>query len=346
MTLLQTPDVNASNQPHQGSTALDRNASVTGASVDLSRVLTFDRARCTLSNAGWREKMAGQALRGGARLSARWGYRGFAAASKVLRGMLPEREIVVRLNTDTLFAFPFCDGYWSLLLNPDYRYERDIERFFRGIADADYTLIDCGANFGYWSSLVTGEPFGAQQALAIEPSSVNYGWLRRNAAFNGGRFQCLQRAIGAEQGVARLSGRKHEALSIAGDAGASGEDVAVMPLDDLFSGGQVSPSGSYVIKLDVEGVEIAALQGATQLLKSDCVVICEEHGNDRHHTMSRYLIEQTALKVFCFDPQTGRFEHLETVSPLDRIKVFANFGYNVLATASPMWEARIRALRA
>ena len=27
-------------------------------------------------------------------------------------------------------------------------------------------------------------------------------------------------------------------------------------------------------------------------------------------------------------------------------KVFANFGYNVLATASPMWEARIRALRA
>lgn len=346
MTLLQTLDLNASNQTQQESTAPGRDAPDVGTSAELSGSLVFDRMSCTLHNAGWRERLAALALRDGARLSAAWGYRGFAAASRVIRRTHPEREIVVRLNADTLFAFPFCDGYWSLLLNPGYRYERDIERFFRGIADARYTLIDGGANFGYWSSLVTGASFGAQQALAIEPSSVNHGWLRRNAALNGGRFRCLQRAIGAERGMARLSGRKHEALSIAGDADASGEDVAVMPLDDLLSGGQVSPNGNYVIKLDVEGVEIAALQGAKRLLESECVVICEEHGNDRHHTMSRYLIEQTGLKVFCFDPQTGRFEHLENVSPLDRIKVFANFGYNVLATASPMWEARIRALRA
>ena len=35
-------------------------------------------------------------------------------------------------------------------------------------------------------------------------------------------------------------------------------------------------------QLDVEGVEIEAIKGGARLLQTDCVVICEEHGNDRH----------------------------------------------------------------
>ena len=306
--------------------------------------LAFDRATGIFDGASAREQLAAYAFRAGARLSSAWSYRGFAAGCRAVRSVLTERDITVRLNEDALFAFPYGDGYWTLLLDRNYQYEADIEMFFKGIADVDYTLIDCGANYGYWSVLTTSKPFGAHRAIAIEPSSRNFAKLTHNAKVNGSRFKPMQRAIGVEPGVAWLSGTKHEALSIAGDADKGGEEVAVIALDSLIDDNLITALGRYVIKLDVEGVEIEAMRGGERLLKSDCVLICEEHGNDPNHAISRHILANTHLKLFCYDPATGHFEHLRDVSSLGRIKQNSNVGYNVLATASPFWESRIRAL--
>ena len=306
--------------------------------------LAFDRATGIFAGASAREQLAAYAFQAGARLSSAWSYRGFAAGCRAVRSVLIERDITVRLNEDALFAFPYGDGYWTLLLDRNYRYEADIELFFKGIADVDYTLVDCGANFGYWSVLTTSKPFGAHRAIAIEPSSRNFAKLTHNARINGNRFKAMQRAIGDKPGIARLSGTKHEALSIAGDSGKGGEEVAVIALDSLIDENLITALGRYVIKLDVEGVEIQAMRGGERLLKSDCVLICEEHGNDPNHTISRHILANTHFKLFCYDPATGHFEHLRDVSSLSRIKQNSNVGYNVLATASAFWESRIRAL--
>lgn len=306
--------------------------------------LAFDRATGAFDGASAREQLAAYAFRAGARLSSAWSYRGFAAGCRAVRSVLTERDITVRLNEDALFAFPYGDGYWTLLLDRNYQYEADIEMFFKGIADVDYTLIDCGANYGYWSVLTTSRPFGAHRAIAIEPSSRNFAKLASNAKINGNRFKTMQRAIGIKPGTARLSGTKHEALSIADDGGKGGEEVAVIALDTLIDENLITALGRYVIKLDVEGVEIEAMRGGERLLKSDCVLICEEHGNDPNHTISRHILANTHLKLFCYDPATGHFEHLRDVSSLSRIKQNSNVGYNVLATASSFWESRIRAL--
>jgi len=311
---------------------------------DLASRLGFDRATGTLSGATLPERVVASIFQTGARVSSIWSYRGFNAGCKAMQPLTPASDITARLNDDALFSFPFGDGYWGLLLDVRYNYEHDIERFFRGIADADYTLIDCGANYGYWSVLVSSQPFGGHRAIAIEPSSRNFARLQHNAALNGGRFVTLQRAIGAAEGMARLSGRKHEAFSIAGDQDGDGEDVPVMALHQLLDNGLVAANGRYVIKLDVEGVEIEAIKGGGRLLETDCVMICEEHGSDRNHTVSRYILDNTPLKLFCFDPVTAKFEHLHDVSALDHIKRATNFGYNVLATASAFWEQRIRGL--
>jgi FkbM family methyltransferase len=306
--------------------------------------LAFDRATGIFAGASAREQLAAYAFQVGARLSSAWSYRGFAAGCRAVRSVLIERDITVRLNDDALFAFPYGDGYWTLLLDRNYRYEADIELFFKGIADVDYTLVDCGANFGYWSVLTTSKPFGAHRAIAIEPSSRNFAKLSHNARINGNRFKPMQRAIGDQPGIARLSGSKHEALSIAGGSGKGGEEVAVIALDSLIDENLITALGRYVIKLDVEGVEIQAMRGGERLLKSDCVLVCEEHGNDPNHTISRHILANTHFKLFCYDPATGHFEHLRDVSSLSRIKQNSNVGYNVLATASAFWESRIRAL--
>jgi len=309
-------------------------------------VLAFDRRTGVLDGATAVERLAAVAFLAGARISSVWSYRGFGAGCKAVRSMLAERDIILRLDDDALFSFPYGDSYWSLLLDQRFRYEADLEFFFRGVAEVDYTLIDCGANYGYWSVLVTSKPFGTHRAIAIEPSSRTFAQLTANTKINGNRFKPMQRAIGAKAGTAHLAGSKHEKLSIAGPAGQAGEEVTVIALDDLVDQTVITAHGRYVIKLDVEGVEVEALTGASRLLNSDCIVICEEHGSDRNHTISQHILSNTDQKLFCYDPDTGHFEHLRDVSSLDRIKKARNIGYNVFATKSPFWEQRLRGLSA
>ena len=99
--------------------------------------------------------------------------------------------------------------------------------------------------------------------------------------------------------------------------------------------------GKYIITLDVEGVAIDAMKGGKRILETDSVVVCEEHGNDPTHSVSRYILEQTPMKAIIHDPATDRFEALTQLSTLDRIKVASHVGYNVFATSSVFWEQRI-----
>ena len=308
--------------------------------------IQFDRASGALEGANLWERTAALALATGSKISSHFSHRGYIHCANLLRKTLPERNIAIKLNEGAVFEFPYGDGYWSKLLNRSYHYEDELELLFRHSADVGYTLIDCGANYGYWSVLVSSAPFGSHRAIAIEPSSQNFAKLANNARVNGERFELMKCAIGAGRGTAHLTGTKHEAFSIAGGANGSGEEVPVIALDDLIDEGRVSEKGKFLIKLDVEGVEIEAIKGGTRLLQADSVILCEEHGNDPRHTVSRFILEKTPLKLLVYDPRSGRMETVTELSILDRIKVSSHVGYNVFGTASLFWEDRINALNA
>ena len=308
--------------------------------------IQFDRASGALEGANLWERTAALALATGSKISSHFSHRGYIHCANLLRKTLPERNIAIKLNADAMFEFPYGDGYWSKLLNRTYHYEDELELLFRHSADVGYTLIDCGANYGYWSVLVSSAPFGSHRAIAIEPSSQNFEKLANNARVNGDRFELMKCAIGAGRGTAHLTGTKHEAFSIAGGANGRGEEVPVIALDDLIDEGRVSEKGKFLIKLDVEGVEIEAIKGGARLLQADSVILCEEHGNDPRHTVSRFILEKTPLKLLVYDPRSGRMETVTELSILDRIKVSSHVGYNVFGTASLFWEDRINALNA
>ena len=308
--------------------------------------IQFDRASGALEGANLWERTAALALATGAKISSHFSHRGYIGCANLLRKALSERNIAIKLNEDATFEFPYGDGYWSKLLDRSYHYEDELELLFRHSRDVDYTLLDCGANYGYWSVLVTSKPFGPHRAIAIEPSSDNFAKLANNAEVNGNRFETMKCAIGAARGTARLSGTKHEAFSIAGSTDVGSEEVPVIALDDLLSDGRIAPGGKYLIKLDVEGVEIDAIKGGKKLLAGDSVIMCEEHGNDPGHTVSRYILEQTPLKLIVYDPRSNRLETVTELSILDRIKVSTHVGYNVFGTSSAFWQQRIDAFNA
>jgi len=126
--------------------------------------------------------------------------------------------------------------------------------------------------------------------------------------------------------------------------GGQGESVEMMALDSLFDQNLVRPQQRLVIKLDVEGMEIEAIKGSKRLLGSEVVFIAEEHGVDRSHAVSRFILSDTPCRLFVLDPQSSRYEPLIDLAMLDRIKTNSATGYNVFATNSPFWEERIKSV--
>jgi FkbM family methyltransferase len=308
-----------------------------------AQLLAFDRTTVRFSGTNWVERIAGAAMQLGVKATAPIHHRGLSLGCRVLRAGLVEREMVVALADDARIAFPFGDGYWTRLLDGKATYEPEVEALLRTIADVDYDFVDCGANFGFWSILVSSRLYGRHRAVAIEASAANAARLAANARLNGDRFDVLHRALGAtDGGTAWLAGSKHEGMTIAGVAPGTGEEVSVVSLDGLVERGLVRANHPLVVKLDVEGVEIEAIKGAEHLLRGDAVLICEDHGSDLTHRVSRYLMDHTRCSLLAFDPRLGTFAQLTDVAELAGLKARASPGYNVLAV-TPFWERQLAA---
>ncbi|WP_441277198.1 FkbM family methyltransferase [Tardiphaga sp. 172_B4_N1_3] len=310
------------------------------------RTLAYDRGTGRLSGAGLVRRLAVLALQAGSTATAPFGHRGYRLGCKVVSSAFAPGEIVVRLNTDAVFSVPFADGYWSRLLNRRYDYEEEIEAFLQVASDVDYVFVDGGANFGYWSVLASSKPFGAHDALAIEASALNMSRLELNSRLNGNRFRCIHAAIGgASGGYVRITGDRHEVFGTARAGADEHCAVRTVSLDGLMAEGGIDVSRPIVVKLDVEGVEIEALQGGESLLARDAIFICEEHGADRKHSVSRYLMDAMSLRLYVFDAAASGFVRVRNLSVLDRIKRYAWVGYNVFATASPLWGEKLERIR-
>ena len=140
--------------------------------------IQFDRASGVLEGANAWERLAAVALTLGSKISSNFSHRGYNGCANLLRRTLPERDIEIKLNSDAKFAFPYGDGYWSKLLNRTFSYEDELDLLFQDSADVDYTLLDCGANYGYWSVLVSSAPYGSHKAIAVEPSGAEFSQAR------------------------------------------------------------------------------------------------------------------------------------------------------------------------
>ena len=156
------------------------------------------------------------------------------------------------------------------------------ELLFRLIHPGDL-VIDAGANIGYMSVLAAT---AGARVIAFEPNPELQPILRRNL---GTRGEVRPVALGA---------RRHEATLIAPDptahnsglgrlgasTDAGGVPVQVVTLDEELLGRSVA-----ILKLDVEGVEEAVLEGAANALRDRRIrhIIFEDHHGVPSPVMTR-----------------------------------------------------------
>jgi FkbM family methyltransferase len=313
--------------------------------VSTPRVIEVDHRSRRISGATAGERCGIAMMQAASWARQRFEVRGLGWAVRVVAGVLPSSAVVqVRLEDDCIFEMPYGDRYWSLLLLRSARYEADMRGVIEAVAAVDYAFIDCGANFGYWSVLVSGRRLGGHPAVAVEAAPDTYQRLRRNAAVNGDRFVTLNRAIGERSGLnVPLYGAKHEARSVVaeGDAVPVAE-VETLALDDLLGRPELSAGRPIMLKLDVEGAEVAAMAGAPRLLERDLVVVYEDHGADRSHAASTHFSRSLGMRLFAIDRNRGI--EIGALEELSAIKRHRWLGYNFFATRSPLWIGHLTAL--
>lgn len=191
---------------------------------------------------------------------------------------LCRRVATVRLAGGQPISFPAYDPYWARYLYADVPYEPDVETIFRRFAKGR-VLVDCGANIGYWSA--RAEEFGFLEAVAIEANARWMPFLERN---HSGRN--MHAAVHSEGGVTLHLGGDGAAASLSDE----GQAVQSVALNDL------GVSGPVLVKLDVEGAEIAAVAGASGM---DAIFVYEDWPLSGM-PVTRHLLVQ-GFAIFGFD---------------------------------------------
>lgn len=154
----------------------------------------------------------------------------------------------------------------SVLMGVFEPFETDL--FTRCIRES-MTVVDVGANIGYYSLLAARRVGKSGRVFAIEPNPSVYQMLLQNIAVND-----YQQLIPIKHCVSNCSGKAcfHINRDLPGESNmlpctaADRDDtitVDTFPLDDLLPDCEVD-----VLKMDIEGAEGLALMGASRLLRN------------------------------------------------------------------------------
>jgi FkbM family methyltransferase len=310
-------------------------------------VIAIDLATGRITGAKPHEWLALTALRWAVRLMMPFHLFGFSYVCRLVRMVLPSRrKMVFDLGHGSRMLTDYCDAYWSVLLLPGFPYEPENMALMNGCRDINYGFIDGGANHGLWAIRVAGDAGGRKPVVAVEAASDTFKRLELNNALNGNRFVALNRAIGATTGEpVKIYGAKHERRSIvAPDAAARPIlDTVTVSLDDLAKHDAFAGVKRFVVKLDVEGVEIAAISAAKRLQAGETVFVYEDHGSDRQHETTRHVMETLGMRVFWLGREAAAGE-ITDVRQMDAIKKSHRFGYDFVASKSPFWIEQLTAI--
>lgn len=120
------------------------------------------------------------------------------------------------------------------------------------------TVVDVGANVGYFALLFSQRVGPRGRIVCIEPDPDNLRELRRNVTANElSNVQIVAAAAGVEKGVAGLRAGLNSTVV---DPSESDLRVDLCRIDD------VAPAATSCLKVDVEGFEWEVLRGASRLI--------------------------------------------------------------------------------
>lgn len=310
-----------------------------------ANAISIDRTNRKRKDATLRQTLGIGLMRLAYGLSLPFGNLGISRANRLIgRMFMSGGTTKFAINPHTTFTVPSDDYYWSLLYNYSYDYEPELKRVFYSFRELDYALLDLGANYGYWSILVSSPEFGSKPVIAVEASASSFEQLAANAAQRDGLVLVHQGAIwNVSSQVLEFFGTRHAGRSLVAGRSAEQqkESVTTITITDLASRyADFLRSGRgedrrLVLKLDVEGVELAAVEGAAEVMDRIDVIIFEESNKPSFGETFFKLREMTGFSIYFFDAAKGAFQTVESpysiYDPRRGKRALHSIGFNFIA---------------
>jgi len=175
----------------------------------------------------------------------------------------PGKDTQISLRSGVTLLVP--SGYRDARIMAAGLYESDVTRLFGHLITDGMTVVDLGAHVGYYTILASRLVGSSGLVYAFEPDPTSYAYLLKNIETN----RC-RNVVPVPQAVSDKSGLRNFSRDPRGAEGSlttrlrNVESIVVpaVALDDYF---REQSRRIDIMKMDIEGGEMAALQGMRQL---------------------------------------------------------------------------------
>lgn len=167
-------------------------------------------------------------------------------------------------------------------------YEQEKQVLFNQKVVPGSVVFDIGAHVGFYTLLASKLVGNSGRVIAFEPLPRNLGYLQRHLALNKVKnVKVIKAAVSDKDGVAWF---REGPSSQMGTLASTGDyEVQIVSLDTLHARNEI-PAPDF-LKMDVEGGELDALQGAETLLTQfHPIIFLATHGANVHTNCCDYLV--------------------------------------------------------
>ena len=181
------------------------------------------------------------------------------------------------------------------------------------------TVIDIGANIGYYTLMFADLAGEKGRVYAFEPDPSNYRLLVKNIEANGYKnVIAMQKAVSNKSGVIDFyhsEGHRGDHRSYDPGDGERKKIKVKSETIDRFTGKKIIPD---IVKIDVQGAEFLVIQGMKNLIKRNkgLTILCEfcpRYMKKAGFSPGRFLdlLEQLGFELALINEKKGTIEQIE-----------------------------------
>ncbi len=209
-------------------------------------------------------------------------------------------------------ALDSADSSVSAPLLNDQRYEAHVTRVFEHYCKPGMTVVDVGANVGYFTMLASRLVGPTGRVVAVEPNSDNCRLILLSSALNHSEnVELLPVALAEKRGWSYFStfvgsNGGFQPGSVEAIRNGHGSVVPTFALDDLLAG------PIHLLKIDVEGAEARVIRGAARMLQTYRPIVIAEFSREMLERVSAVpshaffeLFTRLGYRLHVIDRQVG-----------------------------------------
>jgi FkbM family methyltransferase len=188
-------------------------------------------------------------------------------------------RILTLKNGEQIYAHDKGEYVSDIIEQTGWYYEPQTIEYIKNLGLKNCIILDIGANIGNHSHAI--KYFSNDCTIySFEPLEANYNVLKNNAKGTVNRF--VTDNLGNENFITSFWGNDNLGYTGLSENGQSCQNIII---DNMFF-----PRKVGLIKIDVEGHELQALNGAFETIGENLpVIIAEHHTNEEHLQVLDYL---------------------------------------------------------